>query len=107
MVFIRASALSTAAWICACTASPIAAIFFFAFAVNVDTSALPPVLEPRFHYRGSLTTPPCTENVNWVVFKTPVTLSHEQVVQLQALMPLNNYRGTQELGDRRVVQVVH
>ena len=70
-------------------------------------NVLPQDLTPRFHYRGSLTTPPCTENVNWVIFERPFMLSHEQVIQLQRLMPLNNYRGTQPLGSREVSLVVH
>ena len=58
-----------------------------------------------FHYTGSLTTPPCTEGVNWFIFKEPVTVSEAQVKQLQELMPLNNYRTTQALNDR-VVEVM-
>lgn len=70
-------------------------------------SALPTELEPRFHYAGSLTTPPCTESVDWVVFQNTLSLSYQQVVELQGLMPLNNYRDTQALNARRVSMVVH
>lgn len=69
--------------------------------------ALPDALTPRFHYRGSLTTPPCTERVNWVVFEKPFMLSHDQVLELQGQMPLNNFRGIQPLNTRRVSLVVH
>jgi len=70
-------------------------------------AAMPWDLVPRYHYRGSLTTPPCTENVNWVIFETPFMLSHDQVMELQRLMPLNNYRGVQPLNGRSVSFVVH
>ncbi len=70
-------------------------------------NAVPADLAPRYHYQGSLTTPPCSENVNWVVFEKPFMLSHEQVVELQRLMPLNNYRGAQPLGERVVSLIVH
>ncbi len=58
-----------------------------------------------FHYKGSLTTPPCTEGVNWFIFKEPITVSEAQVKELQTLMPLNNYRTTQDLNGR-VVEVM-
>jgi len=64
-------------------------------------------LTPRFHYRGSLTTPPCSENVNWVVFEEPFMLSHDQVVKLKELMPKNNYRDVQPLNTRHVTWVVN
>ena len=55
-----------------------------------------------YHYHGSLTTPPCSEDVNWILFKKPVILSVEQVKLLKELMPLNNYRNEQPLNDRVV-----
>ncbi len=32
-------------------------------------------------YLGSLTTPPCSECVIWIVYKEPIQMSHEQVIR--------------------------
>jgi carbonic anhydrase len=55
-----------------------------------------------FHYKGSLTTPPCTESVNWLVFQEPIRVSLEQVMQLKYAMPLNNYREEQPQHGRQI-----
>lgn len=55
-----------------------------------------------YSYNGSLTTPPCTENVNWIVFKQPLILSQEEVIALKSNMPINNYRNEQALNGRVV-----
>ncbi|MEM0998853.1 MAG: carbonic anhydrase family protein [Bacteroidota bacterium] len=57
----------------------------------------------HYHYQGSLTTPPCTEGVNWFVFKEPATLSVEQLNALASLMPHNNYRKEQPLNGRKII----
>uniref|UniRef100_A0A7S3Z4I3 Carbonic anhydrase n=1 Tax=Lotharella globosa TaxID=91324 RepID=A0A7S3Z4I3_9EUKA len=49
-----------------------------------------------YHYFGSLTTPPCAENVMWHVFREPITMSKEQLSVL--LMKLNNLADASELG---------
>lgn len=42
---------------------------------------LPPNAATDFYrYRGSLTTPPCYESVQWTVFRQPLTISADQVV---------------------------
>lgn len=57
-----------------------------------------------YNYVGSLTTPPCTEGVNWFIYKKPITISLKQVKELQKIMPLNNYRNEQPLNGRKVSQ---
>ncbi|MDR2896737.1 MAG: carbonic anhydrase family protein [Propionibacteriaceae bacterium] len=54
-----------------------------------------------YHYLGSLTTPPLTENVEWYVMKTPVQVSADQVTDFAQLYSHNN-RDTQPV-DGRVV----
>ena len=55
-----------------------------------------------YAYQGSLTTPPCTESVLWVVMKDVGSASAIQIELLQKLMPNNNYRETQPLNDRTI-----
>ncbi len=62
-----------------------------------------PLEKNYYTYSGSLTTPPCSENVNWIVFKEPIILSVEEVLKLKENMPANNYRDEQPLNDRVVL----
>lgn len=54
-----------------------------------------------YHYVGSLTTPPCSENVQWYLFKTPQTASAAQIEKFRKYY-VDNVRPVQELHDRVV-----
>jgi carbonic anhydrase len=47
-----------------------------------ETNLLPPTRE-YFAYSGSLTTPPCSEGVAWIVLKDPIEASAEQIARFK------------------------
>ena len=70
---------------------------------HFDAMALLPSICSYFGYRGSLTTPPCTEGVRWLVMSEIQEVSQEQVDQISALTGnIGNNRPVQPLGDRSV-----
>lgn len=54
-----------------------------------------------YHYVGSLTTPPCSENVQWLVLRDKVSLTADQINAFSSRIGPNN-RPTQPLNDRTV-----
>jgi carbonic anhydrase len=57
--------------------------------VTVDVMRLLPDSRAYFTYMGSLTTPPCSEGVLWLVMKTPATISPAQLAVFSKLYKLN------------------
>lgn len=53
---------------------------------EVNARALLPADTRYFTYGGSLTTPPCSEIVRWIVLQEPVPVAREQVVEVQRLL---------------------
>lgn len=54
-----------------------------------------------FAYTGSLTTPPCSEDVKWHVMQTPMVISYAQLAAFKKLYKMNA-RPVQPLNGRRV-----
>ena len=52
-------------------------------------------------YMGSLTTPPCTEDVRWFVYEQVISLSREQLRMFGALFKVNS-RPLQDIHGRRI-----
>ena len=69
--------------------------------IALDLQKAIPARSDYWSYDGSLTTPPCTEGVQWLVLKTVITLSHDQVATLQAAHA-ENARPTQQRNGRTV-----
>ena len=62
-----------------------------------------PQNQMAYHYDGSLTTPPCTEEVKWIVFEQPIEMSKEQIKAFQEIFK-NNHRPVQPLNERDVIK---
>jgi len=67
--------------------------------VQLDPNGMLPGSLSVYRYMGSLTTPPCSEGVNWHVADKAVTASKEQIAALQAIMG-DNARPVQPLNNR-------
>lgn len=70
---------------------------------EIDLAALLPPFRTTWRYRGSLTTPPCTEGVAWIVPDEPLAMSPAQIAAFAAIYP-NNRRPVQPLGDRDLLR---
>ncbi len=53
-----------------------------------DVNSIMPKDQKTLAYSGSLTTPPCSENVQWLLQKTPVTASKGELIKF-----INSYKG--------------
>lgn len=67
--------------------------------VKIDPAQLIPAKSNYFTFMGSLTTPPCTEDVLWLVLKTPLPVSKEQLASF-ATVYKNNVRPVQAVNNR-------
>lgn len=76
--------------------------------VPLKSRVLPSELMPqkRTYYRfsGSLTMPPCTEGVRWVLMKAPMTASKEQIEAFKQVLQGPNNRPVQPLNGRVVLE---
>ena len=69
----------------------------------IDATSFLPEKAGYYSYPGSLTTPPCSEGVEWLVLSDIQEVSEEQVTQLAALTGGGtNNRPVQPLGGRRI-----
>lgn len=71
--------------------------------VTIDPAGLLPESRSVYRFQGSLTTPPCSEGVNWHVIKQPATASKAQIAALNKIMG-DNARPLQPLHGRLVVE---
>lgn len=81
-----------------CFAAAWAAAFHFCILISIDLlldpeketslrsfvlrDLLPSSVDGYYRYTGSLTTPPCSKVVEWIIFSRPVYLSHSQVCEV-------------------------
>ncbi len=68
---------------------------------EIDVNAFLPEDKSYYHYVGSLTTPPCSENVNWNVMTNAIPESEAQANAFAAIFPLS-VRPVQPLNAREV-----
>jgi carbonic anhydrase len=67
----------------------------------IDLMSLLPKDTDSFQYKGSLTTPPCSEDVKWIVLEEPIEMSKEQIDKFRNIFP-DNHRPVQSLNKREV-----
>lgn len=71
-------------------------------AVTLNAASLLPQNHQYYGFDGSLTTPPCTEGVEWRVLSTPIQVSKAQVDAFLKLFHGGNARPVQPLNGRTV-----
>lgn len=75
-------------------------------ALSSDISPLEILPANRDYYRfnGSLTTPPCSEGVRWLVMKQPISASKEQIEKFLHVIHHHNNRPVQAVNARPVLE---
>jgi len=68
---------------------------------GIDPNGLLPTKFGYYLYSGSLTTPPCSETVDWMLLTNPIEVAETDIAAFATLYPMNA-RPVQKL-DRRFV----
>ena len=71
---------------------------------RVIPSELIPGNHSYYRFSGSLTTPPCSEGVRWLLMKNPLTASKEQIEAFKHAVHHDNNRPVQALNGRVIVE---
>jgi carbonic anhydrase len=75
-----------------------------ALPAGLSAAQLLPADRDYYRFNGSLTTPPCSEGVWWLVMKKPVTVSKAQVAQFAKTVGFANNRPVQPVNARPVLR---
>ena len=75
-----------------------------AFPSRIDAAGLLPADRAYYRFSGSLTTPPCTEGVLWLVMKNPVPASQQQMEKFAGTIEQPNNRPIQPRNARAVLR---
>lgn len=74
-------------------------------------SFLPVNRNDFYRYQGSLTTPPCSESVTWIILRSPLDMGRRQINRLRDLRDANcratisnNWRNLQDTNERQIFQ---
>jgi carbonic anhydrase len=70
--------------------------------MTTNLSKILPASKEFFEYPGSLTTPPCTEGLTWIVMEKPMQVSQKQIDYFKNHVISNNSRPLQALNGRVV-----
>lgn len=68
--------------------------------VRINPADLLPSDKRYYAYNGSLTTPPCSEGVQWIVMSDPITATPAQIMKIRQEIGGNNARPVKPLNDR-------
>ena len=71
---------------------------------KVSALDLLPGKQTYFRFNGSLTTPPCSEGVRWMVMKQAITVSKEQLQAFERTMQHANNRPVQPVNARQIIE---
>lgn len=69
---------------------------------KVDPMNLLPASKSYYSFAGSLTTPPCTQGVQWIIMAQPISAGTGQIVSLRQAMGGVNARPVQPLYARKI-----
>lgn len=71
--------------------------------LTYSPASLLPLDQSFYTFMGSLTTPPCSEGVRWLVMKNPLSISARQIARFKKEFPMNA-RPIQPLNARNVME---
>lgn len=74
---------------------------------SINPADLLPKKHDFYKFVGSLTTPPCSEGLQWIVMAEPITASAEQIAKLKEAANGANARPVQPLNQRKITYIAN